>query len=46
MNPAPVVSTASPLIALKQIGQFDLLERHLTPVLVLPAGVLVAKEGL
>jgi predicted nucleic acid-binding protein len=35
----PVVSNASPLIALKQIGQMELLSHLFNPVLVAPAVV-------
>jgi predicted nucleic acid-binding protein len=39
MSLAPVVCNSSPLIALDQIGQLDLLERLFTSVLVPPAVV-------
>ncbi|MSS73638.1 MAG: DUF3368 domain-containing protein [Candidatus Latescibacteria bacterium] len=39
-TPGPVVSNASPLIALEQIGHLDLLERLFSSLLVPPAVVL------
>jgi predicted nucleic acid-binding protein len=37
MTPPPVVSNSSPLIALEQIGQLNLLERLFVSVIVAPA---------
>jgi predicted nucleic acid-binding protein len=39
VTPHPVVCNASPLIALRQIGQLDLIQKHFTAVFVPPAVV-------
>ena len=45
MKPGPVVSDSSPLIALGQIGQLDLLGRLFSAVLVPPAVVRETASG-
>jgi predicted nucleic acid-binding protein len=40
MTPGPVVSNASPLIALHQIGQLNLLQRLFSTILVPPAVIV------